>query len=249
MPDDADVGSAEGHPPLLPPMPPGASAIAEWGLSSAAAVVERMLELGRSGTAGLRLAFPANGAAPGRATSAPTGEEPAPAGDPTDAASDPAERARQARRFRADAERLVELYADWTRMLVDGAASLAEQAVGGEAPAAAAPGAGSAAVVLGPASAGATTTTSVWLHVLDGPGAAPAPLRATDLVAHDGSVVAGASLSAAPSHLDTSVPRSSSEVRISVRVPDGTPPGAYHGHLLATGLPEVVLPVRLEVVA
>ena len=83
-----------------------------------------------------------------------------------------------------------------------------------------------AALVLGPASAGATTTTSAWLHVLDGPAAAPARLRATDLVAHDG--VGGARRGARPARppvLDTSAARTSSEVRVTVVVPAGTAPG------------------------
>jgi hypothetical protein len=244
--DAAADGAGAGVPPLLPPMPPGASAIAEWGLASAAAVVERMLELGRSGATGLRLDFPVNGAAPGPLDGAPAAEAAADATEPTD----PAERAKQARRFRADAERLVELYAEWTRMLVDGAASLAEQAAG------ISPSAGSpegepapSALVLGPASAGATTTTSAWLHVLDGPAAAPAALHATALVAHDGAAVPGSACTCTPAVLETSAARTTSEIRVSVRVPDGTRPGTYHGHLLADGLPEVALALRLEVVA
>lgn len=232
-----------------PTEPAPAPTVSDWGLASAAAVVERMLELGRAGASGLRLSFPVNGAPPGgRSADGVRPEEGVPHADEP---ADPVERARQARRFRADAERLVELYADWTRMLVDGAASLAEQAVGAAPPGGAdesATGA-SGVLVLGPASAGATTTTSAWLHVLDGPAAAPAALRSTDLVAHDGSVVPGVALTCTPPVLETSAARTSSEVRVSVVVPANTAPGSYHGHLLASGLPEVVLPVRLEVVA
>lgn len=235
--------------------------VAAAGLASAAAVVERMLELGRAAASGIRLPLPANseqalaafgfpgvggnGSAPDGGGNHEDGER-----DEGGEAVDPAERARQARRFRADAERLVELYADWTRLLVDGAASIAEQAAG-MAPAAAGPGpsAGGDVLVLGPASAKATTTASAWLHVLDGPSAAPAALHATDLVAHDGSVVPAIAVGTTPTHLETSDARSTSEVRVTVVVPEGTAPGSYHGHLLATGLPEVVLPLRLEVVA
>jgi hypothetical protein len=236
MPDD-DAGAAPRD-------------LASAGLASAAAVVERMLELGRAAASGLRLPLPVN-SEQALGLFAP-GFPGAPIADGTDDADDvdPVERARQARRFRADGERMVELYADWIRMLVDGAASLAEQAAGVAPGSAAAPTDGpvSGALVLGPASAGATTTAAAWVHVLDGPAAALAPLHATDLVAHDGAVVPAAALSCAPGELDTSVARSSSEVRITVVVPLGTPTGSYHGHLLARGLPEVVLPVRLEVV-
>lgn len=232
---------------MADPTEPTPSPIADWGLSSAAAVVERMLQLGRAGASGLRLSFPANGAAPGTDGVAADGEA---ADGAAGELLDPVERARQARRFRADGERMVELYADWTRMLVDGAASLAEQAVGvvpiggtGE------PQAVTGVLVLGPASAGATTTSSAWIHVLDGPAAAPAELHATALVAHDGASVPGAALTCTPGQLDTAVVRTSSEVRVTVVVPAGTAPGSYHGHLLAAGLPEIALAVRLEVVA
>ncbi len=216
--------------------------VAALGLATAASVVERMLELGRSATSGLRLPLPGNVDPPRAASDA--GNEP---GSTTD--DDRTERARQARRFRADAERLVELYADWTRLLVDGAAALAEQAVGGESGRDGRESGLSAILVLGPVSAGSTTTTSAWLHVLDGPPTSPATLRATDLVAHDGATVPSSAVASLPTMLDTSVARSSREVRVTIAVPPATPPGAYHGHLLAHGLPEVALPVRLEVVA
>ncbi|HJR24698.1 MAG TPA: hypothetical protein VJ804_04445, partial [Acidimicrobiales bacterium] len=59
----------------------------------------------------------------------------------------------------------------------------------------------------------------------------------------------GATVTCTPAALDTSAARTTSEVRVTVVVAKGTAPGSYHGHLLAQGLPEVVLPVRLEVVA
>jgi hypothetical protein len=167
--------------------------------------------------------------------------------DPAGAAETAEERGRQARRFRADAERFVELYADFARMLVDGAASLAEQA-GGIPVTANGHGPATDVLVLGPASAGATTTSSAWVHVLDGPASVAAPLHASDLVAHDGAVVKGRAVHCEPDHLDTSAARTTAEVRVAVKVPKGTAPGTYHGHLLATGLPEVVLALRLEVV-
>jgi hypothetical protein len=47
--------------------------------------------------------------------------------------------------------------------------------------------------------------------------------------------------------LDTSGLQSSHQIVVTIAVPEGTPAGAYHGHILATGMPEVSLPVRLEV--
>ena len=51
-----------------------------------------------------------------------------------------------------------------------------------------------------------------------------------------------------PPMLDSFDLRSSHEVVVNVAVPEGTRPGAYYGHILATGMPEVSLPVRLEAV-
>jgi hypothetical protein len=56
-------------------------------------------------------------------------------------------------------------------------------------------------------------------------------------------------VSTAPPRLDTSEARTSTAVAVTVSVPDGVRPGTYHGHLLAEGLPEVVLPLVIEVVS
>ena len=95
--------------------------VARAGLEAAAAVVERMLELGRAGASGIELPIPRNQEAPGPPVP--------PADGRTAGASDPVDLTKVSRRLRADAERLVELYASWTRALVDGAANLAEAAM------------------------------------------------------------------------------------------------------------------------
>jgi hypothetical protein len=213
--------------------------LARLGLQAAAAAVERMLELGRSAASGLRVPLAPNGEPPvgNGFTGAPPDEPPAP---------DAPDLAALSRRLRADSERLVELYASWTRALVDGAASLVEQASGLPT---AHGGAGHETLILGPAAAGTTTSASAWLHVLDGPPAPTSALHATDLVAHDGSCVPGAAVTCAPPSLETDSTRTTTEVTVSARVPPGAGPGVYHGHLLASGLPEVALALRLEVVA
>lgn len=214
--------------------------LARLGLQAAAAAVERMLELGRSAASGLRVPLAPNGEAPvgNGFTGAPPDETPA-AGEAPDLTA-------LSRRLRADSERLVELYASWTRALVDGAASLVEQASGlPTAPG----GAGHETLTLGPVAAGTTTAASAWLHVLDGPPAPHAALHATDLVAHDGSCLPGGAVTCAPPSLETDTSRTTTEVTVSARVPAGTGPGVYHGHLLARGLPEVALALRVEVVA
>ena len=195
------------------------------GLETAAAVVERMLELGRQSA---RAPFPLH--LPAEAVGGVNG-------DRDDAAR---EGGREARRLRADAERLLELWGESMRVLLDVVADAAE---------AGADGAGGAAdrLSLGPVSPGARATGRAWLHVLDGPPAQPARLTATPFSAHDGAAIDAQAASFEPPLLETFALRSSQEISLTVQVPEGSEPGVYHGHVLATGLPEVALAVRIEV--
>jgi hypothetical protein len=101
---------------------------------------------------------------------------------------------------------------------------------------------------LGPAKPGDRVSAQAWLHVLDGPPGPPARLSATAFTAHDGRAIGADAASFEPPLLDSFDVRSSRELVVTVAVPEGASPGAYHGHVLATGLPEVSLAVRLEVV-
>jgi hypothetical protein len=47
--------------------------------------------------------------------------------------------------------------------------------------------------------------------------------------------------------LDSFDLQSSHEIVVTVAVPERTRPGTYHGHILATSMPEVSLAVCLEV--
>jgi hypothetical protein len=194
------------------------------GLEAAATVVERMLELGRQGA---RSPFPLY-----------LPREPAAGADGDGAAGDAG---REARRLRADAERLFELFGESMRVVLDVAVDAAEAADG--AGAEEAPG----ELLLGPVAAGEDATASAWLHVLDGPPASPARLHATALTAHDGAAIGPGAVSFAPALIDSFDLRASGEIQVTVAVPEATPPGTYRGHVLATGLPEVALPLRLEV--
>ena len=197
-------------------LPDGLEAMADvgrLGLEMAAAVAERMLEASRgSGHWRLPLLGP----------SAVTGDD------------------RQLRRLRADADRLVELYADWMRTLIDGALDFVTRDGLRD-------GNWSEGLVLGPAAPGRSASARVWLHLLDGPAAGLVTLRSTDLTCHDGSVVSSSSVSFDPPTLDTAAARTSHEVEVVVCLPLATRPGTYHGHLLAAGLAEVWLELRLEV--
>jgi hypothetical protein len=224
------------------------------GLEAAAAVVERILEVGRlgarpqssfhlpaqpvDGTEG-NGADALNGADEDRGVDASAGA------DPVTGPDKEAERAREVRRLRADGERLLELWGEWMRVLLDAAMDGAEAGVA-ERGAAPAP-EGDHPLRLGPVEAGNPASGSAWVHILDGPPGPPARLSATAFTAHDGATVEARAASFEPPTLDSFDLRSSHEVVVTVAVPEGTRPGAYHGHILATGMPEVSLPVRLEV--
>jgi hypothetical protein len=187
------------------------------GLEAAAAVLDRILALGRPGSPAIPL-IPWDGEA-SAAAEAPT-----------------VDRRIQLRRARADAERVLDAYGDWARQLLDGVFGLAE---GADVP---------EALVLGPAASGTTATADLWLQAPPGRVTAPAPLAMTDLTAHDGTVVSASAVAFDPPAL-VSGDGVAPATRLRVAVPAGTPAGAYHGHVLARGLPEVALAVRLEVVS
>jgi hypothetical protein len=218
------------------------------GLEAAAAVVERMLELGRHGT---RMPYsfhlPAQpvdgkGSNGGHEVSDVDADNGADAATGADADAD---RAREVRGLRADGERLLELWGEWMRVLLDAAADGAEAGVVGQNGAAAH--ATDRLLRLGPVKPGHRISARAWLHVLDGPPGPPARLSATAFTAHDGASIRAEAASFEPPLLDSFDPRSSHELVVTVAVPEDTRPGAYHGHVLATGLPEVSLAVRIEV--
>jgi hypothetical protein len=193
------------------PPPPWSSVtdIGGLGIETAATVVERLLDLTRE-VGGLRVPL-------------------------LEATTDTA----QARRLRANAERLIDLYADWTRSLVDAAVDVATPANGS--------GNGSHSLVLGPAAPGGEVGDVLWLHFLDGPAGGRATFQATDLSAHHGGRIAADAVTFDPPTLDASTPRSKRQVEVRVDVPPDAVAGPYHGHLLVEGFPEVCLALRLDV--
>jgi hypothetical protein len=212
------VTGSNGRPE--PGSPPGDAIramadISQLGLDAAAAVVERVLELSRS-AASLRL--PLLPAAPNTTEGS------------------------QLRNLRADVDRIIELYADWTRGLADSLIDAAESSRAGMN------GHGRPdCLLLGPAGPGDEAAGQVWLHTHDGPAARPGAVVATDLTAHHGAVVGAANLRFDPPVVDVAPPRTSVALTVRVAVPMGTPPGPYVGHILVRGLPEIGLPVQLDV--
>jgi hypothetical protein len=218
------------------------------GLEAAAAVVERILELGRHG-ARMPYSFhlpaqPVDGT-DSNGADAPNEADADERADSAGGANPEADRGREVRRLRADGERLLEWWGEWMRVLLDAAIDGAESGVAERD--AAAPHAGYQPLQLGPVKAGHPASGRAWLHTLDGPPGPPARLSATALTAHDGATIEARAASFEPPMLDSFDLRSSHKLIVTVAVPAGTRPGAYHGHILATGLPEVSLAVCLQV--
>jgi hypothetical protein len=222
------------------------------GLEAAASVVERILELGRHGTRRpYSFHLPArpvdetsNDAdaldeADARGGGGAVGAGPAAGADADE------DSAREARRLRADGERLLEWWGEWMRVLLDAAVDGAEASVAEREGATRE----DQPLRLGPVKAGDPASGRAWVHILDGPPGPPARLRATALTAHDGGTIDAQAATFEPPMLDSFDLRSSHELGVTVTVPAGTPPGIYHGHVLAAGLPEISLAVRLEVAA
>ena len=163
--------------------------IGRYGLETAAAVVEGILGLSRdAGSA--RFAFLT------------------PGGDPS---SDPA------RRLRADAEKLVDLYAEWTRVLVERAIEMASTAGGG--------------LAIGPVEPGAFGQGTAFLHAAGG------EVRSTALTMHEGAVIPSDRV-----HCDVA-----DQVKVTVDVPEDALPGRYYGHLLVVGSPDLSLAYAVDV--
>lgn len=198
------------------------------GLKAAASVVERILELGRHGAR-----MPYSFHLPAQPVD----------GADSNGADAEAERARDVRRLRADGERLLEWWGEWMRVLLDAAVDGAEAGVAERE----APKREDQPLRLGPVKAGHLASGRAWVHILDGPPGPPARLSATALTAHDGGAIEAQAATFEPRMLDSFDLRSSHELGVTVAVPAGTRPGIYHGHILAVGLPEVSLTVRLEV--
>jgi hypothetical protein len=144
---------------------------------------------------------------------------------------------------RATMARALDLYSDLVRRSFEGYADLVEQSlrvrgvrlhVGDDGP----------AELIMQGAAGARAAGTVWLHnTTDKP--ASAGLHLTGLTAHDGRVVPGTAASFEPATVLISA-GSSVAARLTLLL-DGVGLGLYRGHVLADGLPNAALPVRLLV--
>lgn len=92
--------------------------------------------------------------------------------------------------------------------------------------------------------AGVRATATVWMHNTTAQQASAEP-RLTDLASHDGRIVPASAGRFQPAVL-TIGPGASTSATVEVAL-GHVAPGVYHGHVLARGLPDVALPVRLQV--
>jgi hypothetical protein len=93
---------------------------------------------------------------------------------------------------------------------------------------------------------GESASSEIWLHNRGSDDRGNVRLHASDLLSHDGSVIAAAAIG-----IDTEVvpmpARSSRGVVVTVSVAPEVRPGVYRGTLLASGNPDLWLPVMLTV--
>jgi hypothetical protein len=92
--------------------------------------------------------------------------------------------------------------------------------------------------------AGARASGTVWMHNTTARPASAVP-RLTDLASHDGRLVPAAAGRFQPAAL-TIEPSASTSATVEVVLSD-VAPGVYRGYVLARGLPDAALPVRLLV--
>jgi hypothetical protein len=164
----------------------------------------------------------------------------APAAGPTDAGPEPG-----FAQLRTSVARALDLYTDLVRRSFEGYADLVEQTLRarGVRLHGTDPGPGELTME---APAGTTAAGTVWLHnTTDEPAAAV--LRLTTLTAHDGPTVPGTAGRFDPAEARIA-PGASVAARLTVPL-EGVAPGVYRGHVLAEGLPEAALPLRLVVTA
>lgn len=137
--------------------------------------------------------------------------------------------------------RALDLYSDLVRRSFEGYADLMDQTLRSRGVQLDS-GAGGLLTLQG--AAGVRATATVWMHNTTAQPASAEP-RLTDLVSHDGRTVPASAGRFQPAVL-TIGPGASTSATVEVAL-GHVVPGVYHGHVLACGLPDVALPVRLLV--
>ena len=92
------------------------------------------------------------------------------------------------------------------------------------------------------------TSAEVWLHNAGALDLGKVTLRCTELMSHDGSVIASSMVRFEPDTVPMPA-RCSRGITVEVDVADDVTPGIYHGTLLGEGHPKVWMPVSLTVLS
>ena len=143
--------------------------------------------------------------------------------------------------LRVTVARALDLYADLVRSSFEGYADLMDQMLRSRGVELGSVGDG---LLTLQGAAGARAAGTVWMHNTTVRRVSAVP-RLTDLASHDGRVVPASVGRFQPAAL-TIEPGASSSAAVEVVLGD-VAPGVYRGHVLARGLPDAALPVRLLV--
>ncbi len=143
-----------------------------------------------------------------------------------------------ARRFRADAERALDLafdaLADLGELIGDVWKGVTQRSGGDE-------------LVLGPLRPGAGIRSSFWIHNTSATLTSDLTPMLTSLVRQEGRRLETSDLAFDPDEAGPVAAGASLEMTMHFEVPPDTPPGRYFGSLLVSGLPLVRLPVSVVV--
>jgi len=96
---------------------------------------------------------------------------------------------------------------------------------------------------------GGRASARLWLHNTTASAAADLRPWCPGLASHTGASLPATVVTCAPARIDRLDPDASREILVTVAVGEDASPGAYHGQLLVDGLPDVVFPLRVRVLA
>lgn len=147
--------------------------------------------------------------------------------------------------LRSAAARTIDLFAGLFQQTFETYVELA-QAIVQPPQAGAAPPAPASAVLSFGARPGANAGATVWIHNTTPGHATGVALRLTDLTASSGARIDASLGRFVPGTLDVAAGASGSSM-LSLTIPQRVVPGVYHGHVLAAGLGDAGLPIRLVV--
>lgn len=102
-------------------------------------------------------------------------------------------------------------------------------------------------VTLPAALSGTTSEAPLWIHNPTGVVATRLDLEVTDLASSIGVTIPAAAVYVSPPRVDRLEPSASRRILLRVDVPEGQPPGYYHGLVLIAEAPDEPIGLRLEV--